>query len=71
VHHYGDVYRDGELVDRNTIHGTGTIDILVDPEGKVTDVWYRCLHLPFTTMEEEYYEYPHEHHWNRLDGRRQ
>src|ERR1700677_1617281 len=65
AHHYGDVYKDGELVDRNTIHGTGTIDIRVDSEGKITSVWYRCLNLPFTTMKEKEKEkyyiegYPH------------
>ena len=38
-HYYGD---------GGTIHGTGHIDVEVDPDtGEVTAVWFRCLNLPF------------------------
>lgn len=49
VHHYGDWYVGGEIADRGTIHGSGTIDIQVDPDTKeVVAVWFRCRTLPFT-----------------------
>ena len=38
-HYYGD---------GGTIHGTGHLDVEVDPKtGEVTAVWFRCLNLPF------------------------
>lgn len=52
VHHYGDWYVGGERADRGTIHGSGTIDIQVDPDTKeVVAVWFRCRTLPFTVSE--------------------
>jgi hypothetical protein len=46
--HYGDHFVSGELADRTTIHGSGTIDIQVsDKTGEVVAVWYRCRTLPF------------------------
>jgi hypothetical protein len=30
-----------------TIHHSGTIDIDVDTNGNVVEVWFRCLTLPF------------------------
>ncbi len=46
--HYGDHFVSGELADRTTIHGSGTIDIQVSAEtGEVVAVWFRCLTLPF------------------------
>lgn len=48
VRHYGDTFVAGELAERGTIHGSGTIDIQVDPETKeILAVWFRCLNLPF------------------------
>ena len=45
---YGDHFVGGELADRTTIHGSGTIDIQVSAEtGEVVAVWFRCLTLPF------------------------
>ena len=47
--HYGDHFVGGEIADRTTSHGSGTIDIQVDPAtGQVVAVWFRCLTLPFT-----------------------
>ncbi len=47
--HYGDAFVAGELAERRTIHGSGTIDIQVDPKTKeIKSVWFRCLNLPFT-----------------------
>ncbi len=52
--HYGDYFVGGELADRGTIHGSGTIDIQVDPVTKeVKAVWFRCLNLPFRVSEAE------------------
>lgn len=49
LHHYGDTFVAGEIAERTTIHGSGTIDIQVDPNsGLVIGVWFRCLELPFT-----------------------
>ena len=46
--HYGDHFVSGELADRTTIHGSGTIDVQVSAEtGEVVAVWFRCLTLPF------------------------
>jgi hypothetical protein len=46
--HYGDDFVGGEMAQRGTIHGSGTIDIEVDPDTKeVTAVWFRCLNLPY------------------------
>lgn len=46
--HYGDHFVGGELADRTTIHGSGTIDVQVDEKtGEVVAVWFRCLTLPF------------------------
>lgn len=46
--HYGDRFVAGELVERTTIHGSGTIDIQVSEDtGEVVAVWFRCLTLPF------------------------
>jgi len=46
--HYGDQFVGGELADRSTIHGSGTVDIQVSEEtGEVVAVWFRCLDLPF------------------------
>jgi hypothetical protein len=46
--HYGDHFVGGELADRTTIHGSGTIDIQVSAEtGEVVAVWFRCRTLPF------------------------
>lgn len=54
VHHYGDWYVAGEFAQRTTIHGSDTVDVVVDPKThKVTQVWYRCLNLPFTVSERE------------------
>lgn len=30
-----------------TIHGNGTLDIVKDKDGHVTEVWFRCQQLPF------------------------
>lgn len=30
-----------------TIHNTGTIDIVMDSHNVVTEVWFRCATLPF------------------------
>lgn len=49
--HYGDYIVSGELADRTTIHGSGTIDIQTDATGHVVAVWFRCLNLPFTVSE--------------------
>lgn len=38
----------------NTIHGTGTIDIVLDQDGQVKQVWYRCRELPFTVTRSDY-----------------
>jgi len=52
VHHYGDTYVGGEFVQRSTIHGSGTIDIQIDPlTREVKAVWFRCLELPFRVSE--------------------
>jgi hypothetical protein len=32
---------------KGTIHQTNTIDVEVDPEGRVLSVWFRCINLPF------------------------
>lgn len=46
--HYGDQFVGGELAERGTIHGSGTIDIQVSEEtGEVVAVWFRCQTLPF------------------------
>lgn len=46
--HYGDHFVGGELADRTTIHGSGTVDVQVSAEtGEVVAVWFRCLDLPF------------------------
>lgn len=50
--HYGDYFAAGELLDRTTIHGSGTIDIQVSKEtGEVVAAWFRCLTLPFRVSE--------------------
>ena len=47
--HYGDHFVSGELADRTTIHGSGTIDVQVSAKtGEVVAVWFRCRTLPFT-----------------------
>lgn len=52
VAHYGDWYVGGELADRRSLHGSGTIDVVVDPVTRqVREVWFRCLCLPFTVSE--------------------
>jgi hypothetical protein len=59
--HYGDRFVGGELADRTTIHGSGTIDIQVRAEtGEVVAVWFRCLTLPFrvSTVSEPVQEQP-------------
>jgi hypothetical protein len=33
--------------DGGTIHHSGTIDIDVDANGHVVEVWFRCRNLPF------------------------
>jgi hypothetical protein len=44
-HYYGD---------GGTIHGTGYLDIEIDPAtGEVTAVWFRCLNLPFRTFSRD------------------
>lgn len=49
IHHYGDWIVGGDLVERTTIHGSGTIDVQLDPDtGEVVAVWFRCRTLPFT-----------------------
>jgi hypothetical protein len=49
---YGDNFVGGELADRGTIHGSGTIDIQVDPVTReIRAVWFRCLNLPFRVSE--------------------
>ncbi len=40
--------------DDNTIHSTGTIDVGVDENGKVTEVWFRCMNLPFKQFKARY-----------------
>jgi hypothetical protein len=46
--HYGDSFVGGELAERGTIHGSGTIDIQISEEtGEVAAVWFRCRSLPF------------------------
>lgn len=30
-----------------TIHGTSLVNVVLDEQGKVTEVWFRCLQLPF------------------------
>jgi hypothetical protein len=49
VHHYGDTHETGtgRLTRRNTIHGSGTIDIQTNSNGEILAVWFRCLTLPF------------------------
>ncbi len=59
--HYGDDFAGGELADRSTIHGSGTIDVQVSAEtGEVVAVWFRCLTLPFriSTVSEPVREQP-------------
>lgn len=34
-----------------TIHRTGHLDIGVDENGVVTEVWFRCIQLPFEQFE--------------------
>lgn len=54
ITHYGDWYVGGEIAERTTIHGTGGIDVVVDPVTKeVLQVWFRCLNLPFVVHEAE------------------
>ena len=49
MRHYGDWIVVGELADRGTVHGSGTIDIQIDPETReVVAAWFRCRTLPFT-----------------------
>lgn len=33
--------------DGGTIHGTGHVDVLVNKDGVVAQVWFRCQQLPF------------------------
>jgi hypothetical protein len=48
LHHYGDTYVGGEIAERGTIHGSGTIDIQIDPTThEVVAVWFRCRDLPY------------------------
>lgn len=35
-----------------TIHNTGTIDVVVDDSGKIVDVWFRCANLPFRVTKQ-------------------
>lgn len=35
----------------NTIHNTGTIDIVMNEDGLVTEVWFRCHMLPFKVSQ--------------------
>lgn len=34
-----------------TIHNTGTIDVMLTPDGEVAEVWFRCQMLPFHVSE--------------------
>jgi hypothetical protein len=55
-------YGDNPDGTRNTIHGSGTIDIQVDDQGKILRVWFRCLSLPFrldTVTDHEVYNPEH------------
>lgn len=54
LHHYGDYIVAGELAERTSIHASGTIDVQVDPDGRVVAVWFRCLNLPFTVSTVDY-----------------
>jgi hypothetical protein len=51
VHHYGDTYDGVTLTDRNTIHGTTDLHVVVDRDGRPVRVWFRCLELPFTVTQ--------------------
>jgi hypothetical protein len=45
---YGDRFVGGEIVERTTIHGSGTVDIQISAEtGEIVAVWFRCLPLPY------------------------
>jgi hypothetical protein len=50
VYHYGDTYDDRELTDRNTIHSSEHLDVVMR-DGVVEEVWFRCLSVPFTVHE--------------------
>ena len=45
--HYGDYFVGGELADRGTIHGSGIIDIQVDPKTKEVRTPLYCFKPPF------------------------
>lgn len=32
----------------NTVHSVEKLNVVVDKKGKVTEVWFRCMALPFT-----------------------
>lgn len=34
-----------------TIHNTGTVDIMLTPDGDVAQVWFRCRMLPFCVSD--------------------
>jgi hypothetical protein len=37
-----------------TLHRTSTIDVVLDENGKVCQVWFRCLELPFTVDQRDH-----------------
>jgi hypothetical protein len=43
--------------DDKTIHQTEYIDIGVDENGKVQEVWFRCMQLPFNQFKARDYKY--------------
>ena len=62
--HYGDLSdeecarRELPRGTRTSIHGSGTIDIQTDKEGKILRVWFRCLNLPFrVSIVDDHAEY--------------
>jgi hypothetical protein len=40
--------------DNGTIHHTGHIDIGVDENGVVQEVWFRCMNIPFKQFKARY-----------------